>query len=105
MSKGTLYKHYKHELENGRTVLNTMVIIEHIKRIRNGDFAAIKWWEQARMGWSEKVTIDDPHRDQPLRVIIELVGQAAPPAAKPATGVEARNSPRSLPGTVVQFQG
>jgi hypothetical protein len=25
--------------------------VEHVKLIKKGDFAAIKWWEQSRMGW------------------------------------------------------
>jgi hypothetical protein len=54
-------------------------LIQHIKLIRAGDFHAIKWWQQARMGWSERIVVDDGKpADTPMRVIVELVGEAAP---------------------------
>ncbi|MFL5253333.1 MAG: hypothetical protein ACJ8AI_10640 [Rhodopila sp.] len=104
ISEPTLRKHYREELDSGQTVLNTVVLIEWVKRIKAGDFQAIKWWTQSRMNFSEKITVDDPARNQPLRVVVELVGSPAP-AAAPVTNAEApRNSPR-LPGTLVQFRG
>ena len=54
VSEPTLRKHYKEEIRTGTTTLNTMVILAHIERIKAGDFQAIKWWQQARMGWSER---------------------------------------------------
>ena len=79
ISAVTLRKHYKHEIATGTTAINTLVVIEHIKRIKAGDFQAIKWWEQSRMGWREHVVVDDSRlQDVPLRVIIELVGDPAP---------------------------
>jgi hypothetical protein len=105
ISESTLRKHYKNELASGATQLNTLVLVEWIKRIKAGDFQAIKWWTQSRMNFSEKITVDDPARNQPLRVVVELVGSPAP-AAAPVTNAEApRNSPHSLPGTVLQFRG
>jgi hypothetical protein len=75
----TLRKHYRAELTNGMTALNTIVLIGHVKRIKAGDFQAIKWWQQARMGWSERVVVDDGKPpDTPMRVIVEFVGEAAP---------------------------
>src|ERR1700733_14601393 len=53
ISEPTLRKHYAEELATGMTALNTMVILAHIERIKAGDFQAIKWWQQSRMGWSE----------------------------------------------------
>ena len=38
----TLRKHYRAELTNGMTALNTIVIIAHIERIKAGEFQAIK---------------------------------------------------------------
>jgi hypothetical protein len=35
------------------------VLIEHVKRIKAGDFHAIRWWQQARVGWLERVVVDD----------------------------------------------
>jgi hypothetical protein len=79
ISAVTLRKHYKQELAAGTTALNTIVLIEHIRRIKAGDFQAIKWWQQARMGWSERIVVDDGKpADTPMRVIVELVGEAAP---------------------------
>jgi hypothetical protein len=80
ISTNTLRKHYLTELTTGATALNTIVIIELVKRIKAGDLAAIKWWTQSRMGWSERITVDDGKlADTPMRVIVEFVGDAAPP--------------------------
>jgi hypothetical protein len=49
ISAVTLRKYYKEELATGTTALSTIVLIQHIKLIRAGDFHAIKWWQQARM--------------------------------------------------------
>jgi hypothetical protein len=90
ISEPTLRKHYRQELEAGTAALNTVVILEHIKRIKAGDFQAIKWWEQARMGWSERVVVDDRKPKDSLRIIVELVGGAATPQIEqsaPRTGL------------------
>jgi hypothetical protein len=90
ISLGTLRKHYKTELETGATALNTICIIEHVKRIKTGDFQAIKWWQQSRMGWSERIIVDDGKpADTPMRVVVEFVGEAAAPRvdqSAPRTG-------------------
>jgi hypothetical protein len=92
ISEPTLRKHYAEELATGMTALNTMVILAHIERIKAGDFQAIKWWQQSRMGWSQRIVVDD---DKPantsLRVIVELVGEAAAP---PAEQIEPRSGSR-----------
>jgi hypothetical protein len=86
----TLRKYYKKEIAAGVTELNTMAIIAHVKLIRAGDFHAIKWWQQARMGWSGRIVVDDGKpADTPMRVIVELVGDAAAPRVEqsaPRTG-------------------
>jgi hypothetical protein len=77
LSEKTLRKHYKKELLTGAAFLNSIVIIEHVKRIKAGDFQSIKWWEQARMGWRESILVDDGKpADTPMRVIVEFVGDA-----------------------------
>lgn len=82
ISLRSLHNHYKPELRTGSTKLNSMVVIEHIKAIRAGNFNAIKWWEQSRMGWREHIVVDDGRpADTPLRVVVELVGEAAAPRA------------------------
>jgi hypothetical protein len=107
LSKVTLYRRYRDEIENGATILNGRVVQAWLKKIEEGDFAAIKWWLQTRMGYSEKVTVDNLSADKPLRVIVEFVG-GQPPQAQPAVPViEAKPvQPASrLPGTVVEFKG
>ena len=80
ISAVTLRKHHRNEIDAGTTALNTIVLIEHVKRIKAGDFQAIKWWERSRMGWSERIVVDDGKQaDTPMRVIVELVGEAAAP--------------------------
>ena len=81
ISLPTLRKHYRAELDNGKTELDTMVVVEHVKLIKKGDFAAIKWWQQSRMGWrGDGVDEDGRERaDRSMRVTIELVGEPAPP--------------------------
>jgi hypothetical protein len=90
ISVGTLRKHYRQELATGATVLNTIAITEHVKQIRAGNFHAIKWWQQARMGWTERIVVDDGKpADTPMRVVVEFVGEAATPRvdqSAPRTG-------------------
>jgi hypothetical protein len=90
ISPPTLRKHYRQELAIGATVLNTIAITEHVKLIKAGDFQAIKWWQQARMGWTEHLLVDDGKpADTPMRVVVEFVGEAAAPRADqsaPRTG-------------------
>jgi hypothetical protein len=91
ISEPTLRRYYRAELDSGATAINTIVLIEHLKRIKAGDFQAIKWWQQSRMGWSERIVVDDGKpADTPMRVIVELVGDAAAPrieASAPPTGI------------------
>jgi hypothetical protein len=83
----TLRKHYRAELSAGRTALNTIVLIEHLKRIKAGDFQAIRWWQQCRMGWSERIVVHDGKpADAPVRIIVEFVGEAAAPRAEQSSG-------------------
>jgi hypothetical protein len=74
----TLRKHYRTELDNGATELNTMVIVEHVKLIKKGDGPMIRWWEQARMGW--RGDAEDPGKapDPSMRIVVELVGEKPP---------------------------
>lgn len=97
ISPVTLRKHYRTELTTGATALNTIAIIQHVKRIRAGDFAAIKWWQQSRMGWSERILVDDGKpADQPIRVIVELVGDAAPHADQATSSAGSPRLPNGL---------
>jgi hypothetical protein len=85
ISTRTLQKHYRTELTTGASTLNTIVLLEHMKRIKAGDFQAIKWWEQVRMGWSEHIVVDDGKpADTPLRVVVEFVGEAGASRVDPS---------------------
>lgn len=75
----TLRKHYRHELDTGQITVNAMVVGEHLKRIKAGDFPAIKWWEQSRMGWRGDTGEDGMAPAANMRVTVELVGEPAPP--------------------------
>jgi hypothetical protein len=89
-STWTLKKYFRDELASARGVIFGFVLNSHMKRIEAGDMNAIKWFEQAQMGWRESILVDDGKpADQPMRVIIEYVGEAGPPrveASAPRTG-------------------
>lgn len=85
----TLSKHYKVELRAGRGTMDGMAISALALAMQRGGkeaVAAAKWWTQSRMGWSEKLTIDDVTalKDIPMRVTIELVGDPAVADTTPA---------------------
>lgn len=95
----TLSKHYRVELAAGRGTMDGMAITALALAMQRGGkeaVAAAKWWTQSRMGWSEKLTIDDVTalKDTPMRVIIELVGDPAvadTAPARPRSGFDADN--------------
>jgi hypothetical protein len=64
ITRMTLRKYYRDELENGAAAINAIVVAEHLKRIRGGDFNAIRFWEQARMGWTERVQVNNQQLDK-----------------------------------------
>lgn len=71
ISRPTLRKWYKRELAVGATEINGLVVAEHIKRIRAGDFKAIEWWEKSRMGWRETTTVENVGKDgRPIEQIV-----------------------------------
>lgn len=81
ISRPTLVKHYKPELAIGAATMDGLAISALASAMQRGGkeaVAAAKWWTQSRMGWTERVLIDDEKlRDTPVRVIVELVGDAA----------------------------
>lgn len=86
----SLRKHYRREIDTAIPKIHAMVVGAHLKKIQAGDFNAIKWWQQSRMGWTERIIVDDGKpADTPMRVIVELVGEAAAPRTEstgPRTG-------------------
>ena len=85
ISDPTLRKHYRAELRTGKATMDGLAISALAAAMQRGGkeaVAAAKWWTQARMGWSEKLLVDDGRADQPMRVVIELVGDPPPLAAE-----------------------
>lgn len=71
ITPATLRKHCRAEIKSGSIEINALVIGEHIKRIRAGDFKAIQWWEQSRMGWSEIQKVETTGKDgRPIEQVV-----------------------------------
>jgi hypothetical protein len=104
ISEKTLRRHYKREILVGATEIDAQAIGALVGAMRGGGkqaVAAAKWWTQSRMGWVEKILVDDGKpADTPMRVIVELVGEAGAPRAEPAPRSGSR-----LPGTEVELRG
>lgn len=104
MTRRTLSKHYQVELAAGRGTMDGMAVTALAVAMQQGGkeaVAAAKWWTQSRMGWSEKLTIDDGKlADVPMRVIIELVGDPAVADTTPA-----RTRAGFDVGNIVEFVG
>lgn len=78
----TLIKHYKAELLVGKAMMDGLAISALGTAMSRGGKEAVvaaKWWTQSRMGWTERIIVDDGKpADMPMRVIVELVGEAPP---------------------------
>jgi hypothetical protein len=53
----TFRKHFRHEIDTAVASVNMIVVAAHLKRIKAGDMNAIKWWEQSRMNWQERLVV------------------------------------------------
>ncbi len=77
----TLVKHFKREIDLGQTEIDCLAVSTLVTAMRGGGkqaVAAAKFWAQTRMGWSERISVDNTRlADTPLRVVIELVGDPA----------------------------
>jgi hypothetical protein len=103
----TLRKHFRREITTGSAEISAQVVSSLITMAigRPGrhatenaaaqpavpaNFNAAKWYSQARMGWSERIIVDDGKpADTPMRVVVEFVGEAAAPRvdqSAPRTG-------------------
>lgn len=80
ISDKTLTKHYGPQLATGKATMDGLAISTLALAMQRGGKEAVvaaKWWTQSRMGWTERLLIDDGKpTDAPMRVIIELVGDA-----------------------------
>lgn len=101
ISPKTLRKHFRREIETGSAEIGAQVVASVItmavgqksapgRAAMAPNFNAAKWYTQARMGWSEHIVVDEGKRSEtPMRVIVELVGDAAAPRvdqSAPSTG-------------------
>lgn len=77
----TLRKHFRHELDAGAPEMFGRVVASLFSMATTGkNVHAAKWITQARMGWSERIVVDDGKpADTPMRVQIEFVGEPATP--------------------------
>jgi hypothetical protein len=89
----TLHRHYATELAAGKAMMDGLAVTALGRAMSRGGKEAVvaaKWWTQSRMGWTERIVVDDGKpADTPMRVIVELVGEAVPQAATssaPRTG-------------------
>lgn len=93
ISVPTLKRHYKAELLTGQAMMDGLAISALGAAMQRGGKEAVvaaKWWTQSRMGWKETIKVDDGKpAGTPMRVIVELVGEAAAPRVEqsaPRTG-------------------
>jgi hypothetical protein len=112
ISGPTLRKNFRREIETaaaeigGRVVasLINMAVGQSAAPGRSAlppNFSAAKWYTQARMGWSERIVVDDGKpADTPLRVIVEFVGDAAPSRVEHSALRSGSGLSENLRGTV-----
>lgn len=96
ITRRVLARYYKPQLDAGKATIDGLAVSAIVRAMQGTgkeSFAAAKWWTQSRMGWTEKLIIDDGKlADVPMRVIIELVGDAPiieQGPAKPRLGFDA----------------
>lgn len=58
ISKKTLYKYYRRELDNGALVANIEVKKKMYEKCMNGDSAMLIFWGKTKMGMKESSSID-----------------------------------------------
>lgn len=103
ISDVTLRKHFADEIAYGATRINQGVVKKLVELVGKGDFNAIKFWLQARMGWSDKTTLVDDRPPQ-TRVVIELVG-SPPPAGKTIDHAPAQREQGNSLRNAIEFVG
>ena len=58
IAKGTLEKHFEEEIATAAAEANTAVGQSLFDQATGGNVSAAIWWTKARMGWSEKNTLE-----------------------------------------------
>jgi hypothetical protein len=88
ITRPTLVKHYKDELATGKATMDGLAVSALAAAMQRGGKEAVvaaKWWTASRMGWTERVIVDDGKPgDTPMRVVIELMGDAPTDQHQPA---------------------
>lgn len=77
VSKPTLHKYYRHEIDIGLAEANAKVAQTLFKQATSGNISAAIFWAKARMGWREKQEV-------------EITGKDGGPVSITATTVDAR---------------
>jgi hypothetical protein len=121
IAKTTLYRHFKHELENGRAMLKARVAGKFYAALDDDQPWAIQFgmrnlfgWDNGRSGFTVSLPADDelagpreplriefvsptrPEHDEPLDVTPRSVNYTPPKPAPPVVDVTA-NPPTSVP--------
>ena len=61
ITKPTLHKHFREDLDRGMAEANAKVAKTLYERAISGDLGAAIFWAKARMGWSERQDINVKH--------------------------------------------
>jgi hypothetical protein len=61
VTKPTLHKHFREDLDRGMAEANAKVAKTLYERAISGDLGAAIFWAKARMGWREKQEIEVKH--------------------------------------------
>lgn len=83
-SEPTLRKHFHQEILLGKTEIDAKAVNALVRAMDSNQphsVTASKFWCERRMGWTEKLSIDDS-RPETTRFVVELVGEPAPAAVK-----------------------
>ena len=105
-SEPTLRRHFARDIKVGATEIDALAVGTLVAAMRGGGkeaVAAAKWWTQSRMGWTERVTVDDGKpTNVPLRIVVELMGGPEPPEIDLSPPRAGSRFPNNIP---VQFIG
>jgi len=82
ISKNTLIKHYRKELDTAMTMANAQVAQSLYQQAKSGNTAAAIFWLKCRAGWVDKQSIEHTGKDGgpidlSLKVVFEDDGEAS----------------------------
>jgi len=77
VSKPTLHKHYREEIDLGLAEANAKIAETLFKQATGGNIAAAIFWAKARMGWREKMDVEHSGQLQVTRIeLVAAVGDS-----------------------------